>query len=112
METRHNLGHLPKSFIEVPLSQGKPIEWKHSPIIPLPPIALVPLSQGKPIEWKLLAAQNGQENIIIVPLSQGKPIEWKLYMEPIGLKIMQVPLSQGKPIEWKQFFDRSPIVFP
>ena len=36
-----------------PLSQGKPIEWKHTSAIRLQPKHFVPLSQGKPIEWKL-----------------------------------------------------------
>ena len=36
----------------------------------------VPLSQGKPIEWKRIKEQRGARESR-VPLSQGKPIEWK-----------------------------------
>ena len=39
-------------------------------------IVWVPLSQGKPIEWKLSALRSAL-NCTFVPLSQGKPIEWK-----------------------------------
>ena len=62
---------------KVPLSQGKPIEWKHRSKIPFAPYDLrVPLSQGKPIEWKRIKEQRGARESR-VPLSQGKPIEWK-----------------------------------
>ena len=40
--------------VMAPLSQGKPIEWKHCHCLSrsLKPPLLTPLSQGKPIEWK------------------------------------------------------------
>ena len=37
----------------------------------------VPLSQGKPIEWKPPSSEITHEWLRCVPLSQGKPIEWK-----------------------------------
>ena len=40
---------------------------------------VVPLSQGKPIEWKLETKRRPDWLFLFlkVPLSQGKPIEWK-----------------------------------
>ena len=41
----------------------------------------VPLSQGKPIEWKPLIFWDTCTDFFVVPLSQGKPIEWKLNLK-------------------------------
>ena len=44
----------------------------------LSPFIVVPLSQGKPIEWKIAAVVAALvKDTPVVPLSQGKPIEWK-----------------------------------
>ena len=62
----------------VPLSQGKPIEWKPNHPLERSLRFIVPLSQGKPIEWKHSSCSFGVVEEIVVPLSQGKLIEWKL----------------------------------
>ena len=56
METSSEYINDPCFGSSAPLSQGKPIEWKHDIIPATRPSRVAeraPLSQGKPIEWKL-----------------------------------------------------------
>ena len=52
METQAPVRHELALRYKVPLSQGKPIEWKLASLTPNAWGLTVPLSQGKPIEWK------------------------------------------------------------
>ena len=66
------------NIVIVPLSQGKPIEWKLKNIDWLAELEGFPSRRGNQLNGNFASRMDTFPHIVRVPLSQGKPIEWKL----------------------------------